>query len=99
MINAAKNACVPEPGSAVYFPFLLTALLLCFLVVGSYLKDKPSTKVLTNLIALIGSLELLMYVMMAIYAYLLDEVLILIFVVIGLLGLVASNVLFVSYLR
>lgn len=61
---------MPEPGSAVPFPFLLAAMLLSLLVLGSYLKDKQSTKVYTNLICLIGSLEVIMYVMMAIYAYL-----------------------------
>ena len=99
MINKEKNACVPEPGSQVPFPFLLTSILLCFLVLGSYLKDKHFTKVNTNLIALIGGLELIMYMMMATYAYLLGEMLILIFTAIGLLGLLASNILFVGYYR
>ena len=90
---------MPEPGSAVPFPFLLCAMLLTLLVLGSYLKDKHFTKVLTNLIACIGSLELIMYVMMAAYAYSLDETLILMFVGIGFFGLLASNILFVSYYR
>lgn len=99
IINDAKTACVPEPGSAVPFPFLLLALLICLLVLGSYLKDKQATKVLTNLIALIGSLEIIMYVMMVVYAYALGETVILILVLIGLFGLVATNILFVSYLK
>ena len=99
IINDAKTACVPEPGSAVPFPFLLLALLICLLVLGSYLKDKQATKVLTNLIALIGSLEIIMYVMMVVYAYALGETVILILVLIGLFGLVAANILFVGYLK
>ena len=99
IINDAKTACVPEPGSAVPFPFLLLALLICLLVLGSYLKDKPATKVLTNLIALIGSMEIIMYVMMVVYAYSLGETVILIIVLIGLFGLVAANILFVGYLK
>ena len=68
VINDAKNACVPAPGSPVPFPFLLIAIFICFLVLGSYLKDKQFTKVRTNLIALIGSLEIILYVMMVLYA-------------------------------
>ena len=98
-INDAKTACVPEPGSAVPFPFLLLSLLLCLLVLGSYLKDKQETKVFTNLISLIGSLEVIMYVMMAVYSYLLEEYLILMFVTIGIIGLLAANIIFVSYYR
>ena len=48
-------------------------MLLCLLVLGSYLKDKVYTKVTTNIIALIGSLELVMYLLMVIYSYALDE--------------------------
>lgn len=99
MINKEKNACVPEPGSLVPFPFILSSILLSFLVLGSYLKDTSSTKVMTNLIALIGGLELIMYLMMVAYAYILGEVLILIFVLIGLLGLLATNILFTSYFK
>ena len=99
MINDAKNACVPEPGSPVPFPFLLTSILICFLVLGSYLKDKHFTKVTTNIIALVGSLEVVMYVMMVIYAYSTEEYLILVFSLIGTLGLLASNILFLSYYK
>ena len=53
----------------------------------------------TNLIALIGGLELIMYLMMAVYSYLLGEVLILIFTLIGLFGLIATNILFLSYFK
>jgi len=74
-------------------------MLLSLLVLGSYLKDKQRTKVKSNLIALIGSLEIIMYVMMIIYAYLLDQILALIFVGIGFLGLLATNILFASYYR
>lgn len=40
-----------------------------------------------------------MYVIMAGYAYQLDEILILVFTLIGLAGLLASNILFVAYYR
>ena len=99
MINEEKTACVPKPGSQLPFPFLLTAVLICFLVLGSYLKDKVFTKVKTNLIACIGALELVMYSIMVGYAYQIDEILILVFTFIGLAGLLASNILFVAYYR
>lgn len=40
-----------------------------------------------------------MYVMMAVYSYLLGEYLILMFVIIGVIGLFAANIIFVSYYR
>jgi hypothetical protein len=99
MINKEQTACIPEPGSAVPFPFILSAMLLCLLVLGSYLKDKHFTKVTTNLIALIGALEIIMYLMMIGFAYVLGEVLIMIFATIGFLGLIATNILFLAYFR
>ena len=81
------------------FPFLLLAMLICLLVLGSYMKDKQETKVYTNLISLIGALEIIMYVMMAVYSYIQDEYLILMFLGIGMLGLLATNILFVAYYR
>ena len=68
-INAEKTACIPKPGSPVPFPFILSSVILSLLVLGSYIKDKFTTKVLTNVIALIGSLEILMYLLMVIFAY------------------------------
>ena len=40
IINDTRTACVPKPGSPVPFPFILIAIFICFLVLGSYLKDK-----------------------------------------------------------
>lgn len=99
IINDQKTACVPKPGSALPFPFLLTSVLFGFLVFGSYLKEKHQTKVVSNLIALIGCLEVLMYGMMCAYALALDEGVIFAFVLIGLIGLFASNIFFVVYYR
>ena len=98
-INDQKTACVPEPGSAVPFPFLLSAMLLCLLVLGSYLKDKHFTKVISNLIALIGSLEIIMYLMMIIHSYALEEYGALALCLIGFLSLIATNILFTAYYR
>ena len=53
-INKERSACIPNPGSPVPFPFILASIFLSFLVLGSYIKDKFATKVLTNLIALVG---------------------------------------------
>jgi hypothetical protein len=68
MINQQKTACVPQPGSIVPFPFLFLTACLSILVLGSYIKDKFFTKVNTNLIALIGMQEMLIYGLMVCYA-------------------------------
>lgn len=81
------------------FPFLLAAMLLCLLVLGSYLKDKEYTKVTTNIIALIGSLEIFMYLLMVIYSYALDEIGAMILSLIGFFALLTTNILFTAYYR
>jgi len=74
-------------------------MLLCLLVLGSYLKDKVYTKVTTNIIALIGSLELVMYLLMVIYSYALDEMGAMVLSLIGFFALLATNILFTAYYR
>lgn len=59
---------MPAPGTAVPFPFLFFSVMLGLLVLGSYIKDKFFTQVLTNLIALISLPELLMYFLLMAYA-------------------------------
>lgn len=44
-------------------------MIMSLLVLGSYIKDKFTTKVITNLVALIGTLEVFMYGLMVIFAY------------------------------
>ena len=90
---------MPEPGSPVPFPFILVAIFICFLVLGSYLKDKFYTKVVTNLICLIGCLEVVMYVMMILYALIMNEWWIMIFCACGLGGLLVTNIIFILYYR
>lgn len=68
-INPDRTACIPKPGSPVPFPFILAAIIMSLLVFGSYIKDKFTTKVITNLVSLIGTLEGLMYGLMIIFAY------------------------------
>jgi hypothetical protein len=63
-LNEDLTACVPEPGSPVPFPFLIAAIFVSFLVLGSYLKEKFFTKVYTCLISIIGSFEVIMYLLM-----------------------------------
>ena len=98
-INDARTACIPSPGSPIPFPFLLTSSLLGLLVVGSYLKEKFETKVVTNLICLVGALEGPMYLHMAILAFALDKTWILVASSIGLVFLVLTNMVFVCYYR
>lgn len=68
IINQQQTACVPAPGYLVPFPFLFLSACLSILVLGSYIKDKFFTKVNSNLIALIGMQELLIYGLMFCYA-------------------------------
>lgn len=98
-INASKTACVPSPGSIVPFPFILSAIFMCFIVLGSWLKDKFFTKVITCLIALIGSFEVLMYTLMVIFSAILSEWTIFFFSAVGLATMIASNVIFFLYYR
>ncbi len=59
---------MPKPGSIVPFPFLFLSACLGILVLGSYIKDKFFTKIYTNLIALIGMQEILLYLIFFGYA-------------------------------
>jgi hypothetical protein len=99
MINDAHTACIPAPGSPVPFPFILTSLILGLLVLGSYIKDKFTTKVLTNLIALTGCLEMLMYLLMVIFAAVQHQWLIMCISIGGLVGLIVSNIVWVVWYR
>lgn len=67
-LNENKSACIPLPGSPVPFPFLIAAVFVSFLVLGSYLKEKFFTKVYTCLIFIIGSFEIVMYVLMVAFS-------------------------------
>lgn len=55
MINTYRTACIPEPGFPVPFPFLILSICIGLIVFGSHIRDKFFTKVVTCLIALIGS--------------------------------------------
>ena len=99
IINDAEDACVPAPGSPVPFPFLIIAVFICNVVLGSYLKDKFYTKVVTNLICLLGCLEVVMYVMMVIYALIMDEWWIMIFCCLGLAFLLVTNIIFLVFYK
>jgi hypothetical protein len=72
---------------------------MCFIVLGSWLKDKFFTKVITCLIALIGSFEVLMYTLMVIFSAILSEWTIFFFSAVGLATMIASNVIFFLYYR
>jgi hypothetical protein len=72
VINDKRTACIPGPGSPVPFPFIFLAMCMSIVVAGSYMKEKNSTKVYTCLIMLIGSLELLEYMLIAIFATMLE---------------------------
>lgn len=71
-INPKRTACIPAPGSPVPFPFLFMAICMSLTVAGSYMKEKDSTKIFTCLIFLFGSMEILEYLLIAIYAALIE---------------------------
>ena len=63
-------------------------------VAGSHMKEKTRTKVVTCLIMLISSMELLEYFLIAIFAALLEKVLASLLAFIAVIMLVASNIAF-----
>ena len=99
-VNEQKTACVPLPGSPIPFPFLITSVFISFLVLGSYLKEKFFTKVYTCLISLIGSLEVIMYLIMVALSLNMGEYAIAVLSIVGLVSMIIANVAFtVYYLR
>lgn len=68
MVNDAETACIPEPGFPVPFPFLFMAVCFALLVLGSYIRDKISTKIYSCLIALITCSEPLIYGLIIAYS-------------------------------
>ena len=76
------------------FPFLFLSGCLGILVVGSYIKDKFFTKVLTCLISLIGMQEILIYAIMVCYAAAMEIWIAFILAGGGLLMLIVSNIMF-----
>lgn len=81
------------------FPFLLCAIFVSFLVLGSYLKEKFFTKVLTNLISLIGMFEVVMYGLIVGYAISMEQWAIMGCAIVGLVSLFVANIAFVVYYR
>lgn len=72
---------------------------MSLLVLGSYIKDKFTTKVITNLVALIGTLEVFMYGLMVIFAYIQSQWLIMFVTIGGMIGLFISNAIWVCWYR
>ena len=73
MINEKNTACIPIPGSPIPFPFIFMAICMGLVVAGSQMKERNLTKVNTCLIFLIGSMEILEYLLIAIFAALRSE--------------------------
>lgn len=93
-LNQDLTACVPVPGSPVPFPFLIAAVFVSFLVLGSYLKEKFFTKLYTCLLAIIGSFEIIMYALMVILSGYAGEGAICGLSTIGFICLLVSNSVF-----
>lgn len=96
-LNEQNSACVPEPGSPVPFPFLIAAIFVSFLVLGSYLKEKFFTKVYTCLLCIIGGFEIVMYGLMVGFAAAAGEWAICGLCSVGLTSLMISNIAFTVY--
>lgn len=93
-LNEDLTACIPEPGSPVPFPFLIAAIFVSFLVLGSYLKEKFFTKVYTCVLSIIGSFEVIMYLLMVMIAGAQEEWAICGLCSIGLVSLLIANITF-----
>jgi hypothetical protein len=63
------------------------------------LKEKFFTKVLTNLISLIGMFEIVMYSLMVGYSISMDKWAIMVCSIVGLVALIMSNIAFMVYYR
>lgn len=98
-LNEENTACVPEPGSPLPFPFLIAALFLSLLVLGSYLKEKFFTKVLTCLVCFIGILEFPIYFLMVCYSVREEEWAAFTFSLIGLFALLFINGYFLYFYK
>ena len=96
-INQKKTACIPKSGSPVPFPFIFTTICLGILVGGSYMKERKLTKVITCLIFLVGSLELIEYLTLAIHAASQRLFFISLLAFISVFFQLTSNILFVAY--
>ena len=96
-LNEDNTACVPAPGSPVPFPFLIAAIFVSFLVLGSYLKEKFFTKVYTCLICIIGSFEIIMYSLMVGFSAYRGEIAICALSAVGLISLLIANITFTIY--
>lgn len=97
LLNEQNTACVPKPGSPVPFPFLIAAVFVSFLVLGSYLKEKFFTKVYSCLICIIGAFEIVMYGLMVGFAASLGEWAVCGFAIVGLICLIVTNIAFSYY--
>jgi hypothetical protein len=71
-INEKRTACIPAPGSPIPFPFIFMAICMSLTVAGSYMKEKDLTKIKTCLIFLISSMEFLQYILIAVFAALIE---------------------------
>mmetsp|Transcript_43828 Transcript_43828/g.42324 ORF Transcript_43828/g.42324 Transcript_43828/m.42324 type:complete len:385 (+) Transcript_43828:1678-2832(+) len=99
MINTGRTACIPEPGFPVPFPFIILSICFVIIVLGSYIRDKFFTKVVTCLIALVGTQEILIYILMVGYAFQLEQYVASILALVALIMLVVSNLAFFIYYR
>jgi hypothetical protein len=93
-INEARTACVPAPGSVIPFPFFFFALCCGILVLASHIKAKKQTRIVTCLIAFIGSLELFMYFVMLICALTTEKWLPFCLILAAMVVQIAANIYF-----
>jgi len=98
-INDKRTACIPAPGSPIPFPFLFMAVCMGLVVAGSHMKEKNLTKVPTCLIFLIGSMEILEYSLIAIFAARLEQSRASLLALLAVVMLAASNIAFVGYYK
>jgi len=93
-INKKNTACIPVPGTPIPFPFLIMGVCMLVVVYDSRMKERTSTRVPTCLIFLFGSMELLEYLLIIVFAASLEQYLVMILVIIATIMLIIANVVF-----
>ena len=98
VLNEDATVCVPVSGSIVPFPFGFTIMLYGLIIVASLIKDSKKTKVLASLIAMISTLELVMYLVQMLLAFILAETIIAILTGAGLVSMILLNIIYYKVL-
>jgi len=93
-INSKNTACIPVPGTPIPFPFFFMAFCMCMVVAYSYFKEENHTNIFSSLIFLIGSVEMLQYMLIAVDSMILEQYFASALAIIAIIMLVIANLAF-----